>query len=108
MEVGYLWLIPISIFLNVSLYQVQKHYLIKWFCRTFLTSSLQLECDLKAKQSSTNGTCHNTSNGVAKSNGVSTAATKNSELHVHHVHEEGTYYGKKIVTDGEVNGIAME
>lgn len=103
MEVGNLWLIPVSIFLNISLYQVQKHYLIKWFCRTFLTSSVQLECDLKAQESSANGTCHNTANGVAKSNGVP-AATKNSELH----HEEGTYHGKKIVTDGEVNGVAME
>jgi hypothetical protein len=97
MEVGNLWLIPFSILLNVSLYQVQKHYLVKWFCRTFLSSSVQLECDLKLKQSSANGTSHNTSNGVA--NGGS--ATSNNKI-------SDPYHGKKLVTDGEVNGVAME
>lgn len=101
MEVGNLWLIPFSICLNISLYQVQKHYLVKWFCRTFLSKSVQLESDLKAKQSSTNGSCYNTANGVAMSNGVSAT---NGEVH----HWKDTYYGKKLVTDGEVNGVAME
>lgn len=92
MDVGYFWLIPISIFLNTSLYWVQKHYLIKWFCRKFLSKSVQLECDLKAKQS--------IANGASQSNGV----VANGVGH----HEKGTYYGRKLVTDGEVNGIAME
>lgn len=100
MEVGNLWLIPFSICLNISLYQVQKHYLVKWFCRTFLSKSVQLESDLKAKQSSTNGFCR--ANGIATlSNGV---PATDGEVH----HEKGTYYGKKLVTDGEVNGVAME
>ena len=92
MELGNLWLIPLSILFNSSLYWVQKHYLIKWFCRTFLTDSVQLECDLKKKQPSGGSTA----NGVV-ANG-----------HAGPAEPAGTYQGKKIVTDGEVNGVAME
>lgn len=100
MEVGNLWLIPISIFLNTSLYWVQKHYLIKWFCRTFLSKSVQLECDLKAKQRGDYTTDSGTPNGVTANGVVPTTSRK--------PHEKGTYYGKKLVTDGDVNGVAME
>ena len=86
MEIGNLWLIPVSIFLNVSLYWVQKHYLIKWFCRRFLSDSVQLECDLKKDSDVSNG---NITNG-------------------HHVQEMKASKGKKLVTDGEINGVAME
>lgn len=98
MEIGNLWLIPFSIFLNSSLYWVQKHYLIKWFCRRFLTDSVQLECDLKNNQkesSISNGNAAGLSNGHVKD-------AKESS------HSATDYSGKKLVTDGEINGIAME
>lgn len=103
MEIGNLWLIPISIFLNISLYWVQKRYLVKWFCRTFLSKSVQLECDLsKAKQSSASGciASGSTPNGLIANDHDGLTSTTS--------HEKGTYYGKKLVTDGEVNGVAME
>ena len=100
MEIGNLWLIPVSIFLNISLYWVQKHYLIKWFCRTFLTDSVQLECDLKKMKkepSVSNGNASGLSNGHVK--GVKDAKES---------HKATEYSGKKLVTDGEINGVAME
>lgn len=91
MEIGNLWLIPISIFLNSSLYWVQKHYLIKWFCRRFLSESVQLECDLPS---------HENVNGLTdtRANGFSGGK----------VSEKGTYHGKKLVSQGDMNGIATE
>lgn len=94
MEMEYLWLIPFSIFLNSSLYWVQKHYLIKWFCRKFLSDSVQLECDLKAQNKN-----YGHSNGAV-------ASVSNGQLN------EGTKQGsqneRKLVTDGEINGVSME
>lgn len=90
MEVGNLWLIPVSIFLNSSLYWLQKHYLIKWFCRKFLSNSVQLECDLELEQE-------------VVANGVVNGQLTNEQLPSKKLKKK-----KKLVTDGEVNGIAME
>lgn len=97
MEIGNLWLIPVSIFLNSSLYWVQKHYLIKWFCRKFLSGSVQLECDLPPKKE-----------GIA--NGTVADSTSNGQLPAEKYDSDKstTYNGKKVVTDGEINGVAME
>ena len=102
MEIGNLWLIPVSIFLNSSLYWVQKHYLIKWFCRRFLSNSVQLECDLKTNQDTiANGSLSNGNGQLANGN--------TSEKHKKYDSSKTiTYEGKKLVTDGEVNGVAME
>ncbi len=98
MEIGNLWLIPVSIFLNSSLYWVQKHYLIKWFCRTFLYDSVQLECDLK-----------NTKKDLAVANGNSSVLSNGYLTQdVKENHSASEYGGKKLVTQGEINGIAME
>ena len=102
MELGYLWLIPVSICLNSSLYLIQKHFLIKWFCRTFLSSSVQLECDLKHEGEPV-------SNGTATSNGqLSNGQPLVKQLKKYDSNQRITYNGKKLVTDGEVNGVAME
>ena len=90
MEVGNLWLIPFSVLFNSSLYFLQKHYLIKWFCRRFLTETVVLECDLNDKKTLSNGTTK-TTNGVVQANGVTNQHSK-----------------KKIVTDGEIASVAME
>lgn len=100
MEVGNLWLIPVSIFLNSSLYWIQKHYLIKWFCRTFLSGSVQLECDLKTTEAEvTNGSVPN---------GQMTNGELPKKLKKYDSNQRITYKGKKLVTDGEICGVAME
>ena len=95
MEIGNLWLIPVSIFFNCSLYWVQKHYLIKWFCRRFLSESVQLECDLPSHE-----------NANAKSNGLTD--TRANGFSGGKASDKGTYHGKKLVSQGDVNGVAME
>lgn len=101
MEIGNLYLIPISIFLNFSLFWVQKHYLIKWFCRAFLYDSVQLECDLKKEdQKKTNGSAISNGDATVVSNGY------------HKVEQEdlapSKHTGKKLVTNGDISGCAME
>ncbi len=99
MEVGNLWIIPLSILFNSSLYWVQKHYLVKWFCRKFLSKSVQLECDLKQSQENAKVTA--LSNGVtSQSNHRTVSDTK--------IPPQEDSHGKKLVTEGEVNGVAME
>lgn len=92
MEIGNLWLIPLSIIGNCSLYWVLKHYLVKWFCRSFLSESVQLECDLKKKKKQTK---NEHENGMVVANGYKAS-------------NKGKYGGKKLVTDGDVNGVSME
>ena len=87
MDVGNLWLIPASIFFNVTLYQAMKHYLVKWFCRRFLRKSVVLECDVKGEQRT---------NGAVVANG-------------HVKQNKGDFYGgRKLVTDAQVACISME
>ena len=85
MEVGNLWLIPVSIFCNSSLYWIQKRFILKWFCRQFLSKTVQLECDVK----------------TTKLNGMGT--TKNGYIGMTEEHSR-----KKLVTDGDINAVAME
>lgn len=93
MEIGNLWIIPLSILFNSGLYWLLKHYLVKWYCRRFLSDTAQLECDLKAP-----------TEGVA--NGTAVNGTANG--HVKSSEKEVMYNGKKLVTDGDVNGVSME
>ena len=101
MEIGNLWLIPVSIFFNFSLYWVQKHYLIKWFCRNFLYDSVQLECDIKSKKTDSD-VANGDANGAAAV--VSNGYHAKEENHI----SSSEHTGKKLVTDGEINGCAME
>lgn len=87
MEIGNLWLIPVSILFNCGLYLLLKHYLVKWFCRYFLSTSVLLECTLNKKLQA---------NGAAVRNGL----TKPSE--------KDYCGGRKLVTDGEVATVSME
>ena len=91
MEVGNLWLIPFSILFNSGFYWLQKHYLIKWYCRRFLSESVVLKCDLNNKQSHSNGT-----NGAMHANGIDSCEAKDN------------YVKRKIVTDGDIAGVSME
>jgi len=94
MALGNLWLIPFSVVLNSGLYFLQKHYLLKWICRRFLSKTVVLECDLKDKKTLSNGTTK-TTNGVVHANGVDSSGAKK--------HVE-----KKLVTDGDIASASME
>ena len=64
-----------------------KRYLVKWFCRSFLSKSVVLESTLKNKRPS---------NGVAVINGLTKPR------------EKDYYGGRKLVTNGEVATVSVE
>lgn len=82
---AYFCLIPVSVVWNLSLYWLQKYFLVKWFCRNTLSSSVQLQCDLKPAED------------PVKVPGDQ----KHAERRVGQA-------GVKLVTDEDVNKISME
>ncbi len=97
MEVGNLWLIPLSLLFNSGLFWLQKHYLVKWYCRRFLAESVVLECDLNNNRTNSNANGFGAGSNGHCSNGK---GVNNSELKVP--------CKKKTVTDGDISAVSME
>ena len=62
---GWLFTAPVIFMVYSALYLVQKHFLVKWFCRNCLSKSVELECDtvnastVKEKQGDINRSIQN-------------------------------------------------
>ena len=82
------WLVSASLVWYSALYLLQKHFLVKWVCRNCFPKLVQLECDLEEK-----GNCD------------SPASESQSNKKVE---DRGEKRSRKLITDGDVNKIAME
>lgn len=79
------WTVLGSVLFHSCLYQISKHYLVKWVCRQFLSGTVKLESDLKSE-----------------TGGIETLSSSRSDLITPKKEK------KKVVTDGDVATVAVE